>query len=356
MQKQAGRIAQFFTSIIAVVCVASLCFVFSDFIGYRSVALILLLTVSVLAMRLSLYPILLAAFLSALIWDFFFIPPRYTFHVNSYEDVLMLAMYFIVALLNGVLTARIRFFEKIAQEKEAKHHTITLYETLFNALSHELRTPLATILGASDHLLSQAKNLSEKDRTSLIREIVHESERLNLLTENLLNMSRLDSGFIRPKSDWCDLSELTYTVVNRLEGALMGHRLQVEVPENLPLVKLDFGLTEQALYNLLINAIKHTPPGSLIRVVVQAQQQMCQIEVSDSGKGVPETDLPYIFEKFYQSRNAGAGGIGLGLSIAKGMVEAQGGAMRVESFPGTGARFCIQIPVEFNFLKPENED
>ena len=356
MQKQPGRVAQYFTSIVAVTGMASLCFVFSDLIGYQSVALILLLTVSVLAMRLTLYPILLAALLSALIWDYFFIPPRYTFHVNSYEDVLMLAMYFIVALLNGVLTARIRFFEKIAQEKESKQHTISLYETLFNALSHELRTPLATILGASDHLLSQTNNLSEKDRTSLVQEIVHESERLNLLTENLLNMSRLDSGFIRPRADWCDLSELIYTVVNRLEGVLRGHRLQVDVPDNLPLVTLDFGLTEQALYNLLINAVKHTPSGSLIRVAVQARQQMCQIEVSDSGNGVAETDLPHVFDKFYRSRNAGAGGIGLGLSIAKGMVEAQGGTISVESLPGTGARFCIRIPVEFNFLKPENDD
>ena len=160
MQKRQNSTGQFISSIVSVISVAGVCYLFSDFIGYRSVAMILLLTVSVLAMRLSLYPVLLAALLSALIWDFFFIPPKYTFHVNNYEDVLMLAMYFIVALLNGVLTARIRFFEKMAQEKQAKTQTLELYDTLFDALSHELRTPISTILGASDHLLYGEQNLS----------------------------------------------------------------------------------------------------------------------------------------------------------------------------------------------------
>lgn len=356
MQTKPNTTAQFISSIVSVVGVGSICYLFSDFIGYRSVALILLLTVSLLAMRLRLYPVLLAALLSALIWDFFFIPPQYTFHVNSSEDVLMLAMYFIVALLNGVLTARLRFFEKFAREKETKHQTLELYDTLFDALSHELRTPISTILGASDHLLSEDKNLPDKDRKSLVLEIMHASERLNLLTENLLNMSRLESGFIRPKADWCDLSELIYTVVNRLEDSLSTHRIQVSLPENLPLVKLDFGLTEQVLHNLLINAVKHTPQNSLIRISAHAQQQQCTIEVSDSGNGFADTDLPHIFEKFYRSRNAGPGGVGLGLSIAKGFVEAQGGTITVESLPGTGAYFRISIPAELNYLKPENDD
>jgi two-component system sensor histidine kinase KdpD len=356
MQTRSKHTAQFIFSIVAVTSIGGLCYLFSDFIGYRSVALILLLTVSLLAMRLSLYPVLLAALLSALIWDFFFIPPRYTFHVNSYEDVLMLAMYFIVALLNGVLTARIRFFEKIAREKETKHQTLELYDTLFDALSHELRTPIATILGASDHLLSEEGNLPEKDKKSLIREIVHESERLNLLTENLLNMSRLESGFIQPKTDWCDLSELIYTVVNRLEDGLRTHRVQITLPDSLPLVKLDFGLMEQVLQNLLINAVKHTPQGSLIRISGNVQQQECRIDVSDSGNGFAEADLPRVFEKFYRSRNAGAGGVGLGLSIAKGFVEAQDGTISVESLPGSGAHFRIRIPAELNYLKPESDD
>ncbi len=356
MPTRPNSAGQFLSSVLAIASVGGLCFLFSDWIGYRSVALILLLTVSLLAMRLSLYPILLAALLSALIWNFFFIPPRYTFHINSYEDVLMLAMYFIVALLNGVLTARIRFFEKIARERQAKAQTLELYDTLFDALSHELRTPISTILGASDHLLSEDTNLAEQDQKSLTREILKASERLNLLTENLLNMSRLESGFIHPKADWCDLSELIHGTVNRLEDVLQNHRMQVSIPDNLPLARLDFGLTEQVLQNLLINAAKHTPPGSLIRISAQAQQQTCIIEVVDSGNGFSETDLPHVFEKFYRSRNTGAGGIGLGLSIVKGFIEAQGGTIAVESLQGSGAHFTIKIPAELNYLKPENDD
>lgn len=356
MPSRSNSIGQFISSVVSVISVAGACYLFSEIIGYRSIALILLLTVSVLAMRLSLYPVLLAALLSALIWDYFFIPPQYTFHINSYEDVLMLAMYFIVALLNGVLTSRIRFFEKIAREKQAKTQTLELYDTLFDALSHELRTPIATILGASDHLLSGAPNLDEKDKKTLILEINKASERLNHLTENLLNMSRLESGFIQPKADWCDLSELVYIVVNRLEDVLHKRRVQVDIPENLPLVKLDFGLMEQVLQNLLLNAANHTPEGSRIFIAADVRNQECIIEVSDSGYGFPAADLPRIFEKFYRTRNAGAGGVGLGLSIVKGFVEAQGGSIAVESLPGTGAHFSIRIPVELNYLKPENDD
>lgn len=356
MPSRPNNSGQFISSIISVISVAGVCYLFSDIIGYRSVALILLLTVSVLAMRLSLYPVLLAALLSALIWDFFFIPPRFTFHVNSYEDVLMLAMYFIVALLNGVLTSRIRFFEKMAGEKQAKTQTLELYNTLFDALSHELRTPIATIMGASDHLLYGEQNLAERDQKTLVREINKASERLNHLTENLLNLSRLESGFIQPKTDWCDMSELVYNVVNRLEDVLHKHRVVVEIPENMPLVKLDFGLMEQVLQNLLLNAAKHTPEGSRIVIAAQAQHQECIIDISDSGDGFPAADLPHVFEKFYRSRQAGAGGVGLGLSIVKGFVEAQGGRISVESLPGSGAHFSIRMPVELNYLKPENDD
>jgi two-component system sensor histidine kinase KdpD len=254
------------------------------------------------------------------------------------------------------LTARIRFFERIARDKQAKTQTLELYDTLFDALSHELRTPIATILGASDHLLSGAPNLDEKDKKTLILEINKASERLNYLTENLLNMSRLESGFIQPKADWCDLSELVYIVVNRLKDVLHKHRVQVEIPENLPLVKLDFGLMEQVLQNLLLNAAKHTPEGSRIFISADALNQECIIEVSDSGDGFHMADLPRIFDKFYRTRSAGAGGVGLGLSIVKGFVEAQGGSISVESLPRSGAHFSIRIPVELNYLKPENDD
>lgn len=340
---------QFLFSFCAVVLVAAACYPFSEIIGYRSVSLILLLTVSFLAMRQHLFAVLFAAILSAAIWDFFFIPPRFTFHVNSSEDILLLLMYFMVALLNGVLSARVQFFEKIAREKEARARTLELYDTLFNALSHELRTPIATILGASDNLVSPI-NLSESAKSTLSIEINHAAERLQRLTENLLNLSRLDSGNLRPNMDWCDLHELVHTVVNHLSVELKNHRVDLFLSENLPLVKLDFGLMEEILNNLLLNAARHTPAVTRVEILVKCIDNQLFIEILDSGKGFSAEDLPLVFEKFYRAKNAPpATGLGLGLSIVRGLVEAQGGTISVENRPGGGAHFTIKIPVETHF-------
>lgn len=337
---------QYFTAAIWVCAVAAASYPFSEIIGYRSVALFLLLTVSVLAMRLNLYPVLLAALLSALIWDFFFIPPTFTFHVNDYSDVLMLGMYFVIALLNGVLTARIRFFEQLARRKELRANTLKLYDTLFNSLSHELRTPIATILGASDNLMAADILLNENDKKNLYREINTASERLHRLTDNLLNMSRLESGIIQPKLDWCDVSELVYTVKNHLEESLRNRKVNISIAENLPLFKLDFGLMEEVLHNLLYNAAMHTPENAAINIGAGYSKDQLIISVSDTGKGLSKEDLKQVFEKFYRSKTARAGGIGLGLSVAKGFVEAHGGNIRAENQPGGGALFIIQIPTQ----------
>src|SRR5665647_2568954 len=162
---------QFIISIIVTIFVSLICYSLSNLIGYRSVALLLMATVSILAIFFTLYPVLAAATLSALIWDYFFIPPHFTFHVSSSEDVLMLLMYFVIALINGILTSKIRGMEKLELQKEERHNTIKLYKTLFDSLSHELRTPIATIVGASDNLLQKNSNVSEIDKSKLIDEI-----------------------------------------------------------------------------------------------------------------------------------------------------------------------------------------
>ncbi|MCU0345977.1 MAG: DUF4118 domain-containing protein, partial [Saprospiraceae bacterium] len=255
---------QYAFSLAAIVAVALACYPVAGVIGYRSVALLLLFAVSVLSLRMSLRPVMAAATASALIWNFFFIPPQFTFHIGSMEDGLMFAMYFIVALLNGVFSARIRRAEEQARQKEERARAAKLYDTLFNSLSHELRTPIATILGASDNLLSENTKLPESSKQELFKEINTASERLNRLVDNLLNMSRLDSGFIQPKLDWCDVRELVFTVLNGLKKELAAHKLEVNIPENLPLFKLDFGLMEQVLTNILYNASLYTPTGAAI--------------------------------------------------------------------------------------------
>ncbi len=346
------HILPFAWSALSVVVVAALCYPLTPWLGYQSVALILLLVVSILAMRLSLYPVLLAAVLSAAIWDFFFIPPFFTFHVNAPADALLLGMYFIVALLHGVLTARIRRFERLANEEAARSYALRLYDTLFSALAHELRTPIATILGASDHLLASASGAETGTvaQKSLYAEINAAAERLHRLTDSLLHQSRLDSGAIRPKCDWCEPGELVYTVTGRLETELSRHRLEIEVREGLPLVWLDFGLMEQALQNLLLNAVKYAPPGAPIWVKANYAEGVFEIAVEDAGPGFPPEELSRVFEKFKRFSQHKTGGLGLGLSIAKGFVEAHGGNISAQNIPGGGARIALRIPTPFHEL------
>jgi two-component system, OmpR family, sensor histidine kinase KdpD len=151
---------------------------------YRVVALILLVTVSFIAMFYSIAPVMVSAILSALIWNFFFIPPKYTLHIENAEDALMFLMYFIIALVNAVLTNKIRQIEKVTQKRETKENTLKLYNTLLNSLSHELRTPIATIIGATDNLQMQDEKLSKANKKELIDEISKASLRLNRQVEN----------------------------------------------------------------------------------------------------------------------------------------------------------------------------
>lgn len=336
-------------SIIVVCVVAGICYPFTNLIGYRTVALILLFMVSLLAMKLSLYPVLLAAFLSAIIWDFFFIPPHFTFYVSNSEDVLMLAMYFIVAILNGVLTSRIKHFEGLAIQREERVNALKLYDTLFNSISHEFRTPIAAILGATDNLLTDNEKYSESNKKVLYEEINTATERLNRLVGNLLNVSRLESGSIRPKLDWCDLNELLYTVVNSLSFELQHHKVLIDLPKNLPFFKLDFGLMEQAIYNIIYNCSIYTPEKTNIILTADYIDNQCVIKIEDNGKGFPKGDLLKVFDKFYRSKNTQTGGIGLGLSITKGFVEAHGGTIKVGNAEGGGAVFTIEIPTIANW-------
>jgi two-component system sensor histidine kinase KdpD len=185
---------QYPVSILTILGVALLCFLLNDFIGYQAVALVLLLAVSLLALVFDIWPVLIAAILSAIIWNFFFIPPQFTFYIREAEDILMFLMYFMVALVHAVLTTKIKAQEKKARDKEEKEKAILLYNTLFNSLSHELKTPISTIIGAADTLREQNQSLSTEAKQSLVTEIQIAATRLHQQVENLLSMGRLESG------------------------------------------------------------------------------------------------------------------------------------------------------------------
>lgn len=346
---------QFLISILLVLFVAGFCFTLKPYINYKVVAFILLVTVSLLAVTLDILPVLLAAVLSALVWDFFFIKPYYTFQVTSTEDVIMLLMYFIIASVNAVLTYKIRQIEKVARQKEEKANAVKLYNTLLNSLSHELRTPISTIIAATDNLQSNTANLTPDNKNELINEIAIASFRLNQQVENLLNMSRLEAGVIQPKKDWCDISEIVYDAVKRVEENHITQTVHVSIKPGIPLFKLDKGMMEQILYNLLNNAATYTPPNSSINITATAHADVLKILVEDNGKGFPPEEIDKVFDKFYRLKNTGAGGTGLGLSIVKGFVEALNGAVTLDNIESGGARFGISIKAETAHLKLKGE-
>jgi two-component system, OmpR family, sensor histidine kinase KdpD len=344
-----ARSRQFLYSLFTVVFVAVICFALSGFLGYRVVAFILLLTVSLLAITFDILPVLVSAALTALIWNFFFIPPRFTIHVNTTEDRILLAMYFVIALINAVLTFKIRQAEKTARLKEERANSVKLYNTILDSLSHELRTPIAAITGATDNLLFN-RHLSIEHKDQLINEISRASLRLNQQVENLLNISRLESGHIQPKNDWCDIVELVYETVKRVEENNAHRKINISINPHMPLCSLDKGMLEQVIYNLLNNAAIHTAPHCRIDISATCHADLLQILIEDDGQGFTGINIKDIFRKFSRSKTTATRGSGLGLSIVKGFTEALGGAVEPQKRNGGGTTFTISIPVKTGYL------
>ena len=341
----AGKSKQYLISLSVIIAVAAVCFAFSQYIGYRVAALMLLVTVSLLAITFDILPVLLSAALSAFIWNFFFIPPRFTIHVEATEDLILFIMYFIIAMISGVLTYKIRQIEKEARLKEEKANSVKLYNTIMNSLSHELRTPIAAIIGAADNLQTNPF-LTKEDREQLIAEISKASLRLNQQVENLLNISRLQSGHIQPKYDWTDIGELIYQTVKAVEDNNLGRKINISIKPGLPLCSLDKGMLEQIIYNLLNNAAIHTAVDCKIDITAACHADMLEIIIEDSGKGFADKDVAEIFNKFSRTPRGKTAGSGLGLSIVKGFTDALKGSVELTRSQYGGARFIIDLPVK----------
>ncbi|MBN1115943.1 MAG: DUF4118 domain-containing protein [Bacteroidales bacterium] len=483
-----SKINHYILAIIIVGVTAFLCIPLSNTESYHVVSFILFFVVSILATFMGIGPVFVASTISALVWNYFFIPPHYTFHIDKAEDVLMFGMFFIIALVNGVLTTRVRRQEQLAREREERTNALfqltkelskavgieevlavaieaikvyfsvdsffilqdgenvlnttgrlqkgkrlsqkeyeiadmafksskkagrftdispyedytfyplpgtmvspgivavkldtaligdkkvlwetfltqianalereflgelaqkarfldesdKLYKTLFNSISHEFRIPVATILGSADTLLSASH--SENIQSALYNEIFTASLRLNRLIENLLNMSRLESGRISIHLDWYDINDLVNKVTEDLEEELKSFNLSVSIPDDMPLVKIDFGLMEQVLYNMLFNSCEYAPASTDINMNIFYENCELVIQIMDKGPGFPAEALKNVFKKFFRVDGSKTGGLGLGLSIVKGFIEAHKGTITVENRKNGGAKFTIKIP------------
>lgn len=351
-----SHVVEFTISIVSVLLIATLCFLFKNLIGYRVVALLLLMSVSILAMLFDIWPVLIAAVLSAIIWNFFFIPPLFTFHISDTEDILMFFLYFVIALVNAALTIQIRKAERKVRDKEEKENTIKLYKTLFNSLSHELKTPISTIIGAVDTLKENREKLSVSHQSELLDTIDTASMRLNKQVSNLLNMSRLETGLLKLKMEWSDINELINLVIQKTVPATTTKKFIFTPDENLPLCKIDNAMVEQAVQNIISNAIHYTPDFTIVKIEVFVEQNILNIKIQDDGNGIPEENLHDLFKKFYRLPHTKAGGTGLGLSISKGFIKAHGGDIFAETVQPHGLKFTIQIPVETSYINNLNNE
>lgn len=218
-----------------------------------------------------------------------------------------------------------------------------LGKTLLNSVSHELRTPLAAITSAVSGL-RDAGPLSAAQAT-LAAELDEATTRLNRLVRNLLDLSRLEAGHLHSNLDWHDMRDLVHTALQNLGRLLVGHPVKVEIPAELPLVKLDFALTEQILANLLSNAAAHTPARTGIEVRARAESGQLVLEVADHGPGLPPGYPARLFDRFQRGADAAPGGTGIGLSLVKGFAEAQGGTVTAANRDGGGALFTVRLPL-----------
>jgi two-component system sensor histidine kinase KdpD len=213
---------------------------------------------------------------------------------------------------------------------------------LLNSVSHELRTPLSAIGSVAGGL--RASGGLTPAQQLLTVELDEAARRLNRLVQNLLDLSRLESGHLRTNPDWHDLRDLLRATLQNLGGALDRHEIKVDIPADLPPVKLDAVLTEQILVNLIGNAAGHTPPGTKIEFQARAEADQLVLRVADNGPGLPPGDPARWFDRFQRGPDAVAGGTGIGLSLVKGFAEAQGGSVRAENRAGGGALFTVKLP------------
>jgi len=232
-----------------------------------------------------------------------------------------------------------------AQSAQLKIETEHLRNSLLSAISHDLRTPLAIIAGSASSLVEGYERLAPPATKELSQAIFDEAQRMNTLVNNLLDMTRLESGTLQLNRQWYPLEEVIGTVLNRLSTQLDGRNVNVSLPTDLPLLQIDGVLIEQVLVNLLENVLKYTAKNTPIEVAAETKEKTVQISVADEGPGLPIGAKDRVFDKFYRGRSESAkSGVGLGLAICKAIIEVHGGRIWAEDRQPHGAIFRFTLP------------
>lgn len=315
-------------------------------LGVLNVLLIYLLLSFVSALVLGPGPAAFGVVVAFLAFDFFYIPPFYTFTADKPTHALALFIYLGIAIVTGQLVAKVRSRTEAAAVLAESDQ---LKSALLAAVSHDLRTPLAAIKASATSLLDGSVEWDDRARTEFLSAINEETDRLTAMVNNLLDLTRIEAGAVKPDKEWYDIAELVEDVAGRMatRAAESDHVLLTDVQPNLPLARFGYVEIAQVLTNLTENALKYTPPGTRVTIAGRLGSGEIELAVHDTGPGIPQAELDRVFDKFYRldprSRVAGSG---MGLAICKGLVEAHNGRIWAErgATGGTIMRFTLPLP------------
>ena len=308
------------------------------FVRIEYVTILYLIPVLIAALRWGTIPAVFAAVAGVAAPAFFFYPPIYDFRVHNPDQVIDLVLFVIVALVTSQLSIALR-------AAKAREQAESLRDALIGSVSHELRTPLASIVGSASIFAQSPAVKQNEDLSSLVEVIRKEADRLNSDIQNLLDATRISSEGIRPRQEWVDPEDIINGALARKKWLLSGRPVNLEVEDDLPLVSVDSTMLENALSQLIGNALKYSPSGTPISISATRSGDTIQIKVIDQGEGFAQDEAEKLFERFYRSpRHANVSGSGLGLWIARSLTEACGGRVRAFS-PGHGTTFRIDLPV-----------
>ncbi len=334
----------------------AVCFLIFPFFDLANLVMVYLLGTLWVATRGERGPAATSAIANILCFDFFFVPPRFTFNVNDVQYVWTFVVMFITAMVISHLTIRMR--EEAQSVRQGEQRSAWLMEkakkaeidaegermrsSLLSSVSHDLRTPLAAILGSASALAEQDAFKKNPASRELLDNIQNETERLSHLVQNLLDATRLEAGNVQLKKERFPLEEVVGGALERVQKLLKGRNIVVQIPAMLPPIPMDGVLIEQVLINLFENAVRHAPVGN-IELSAAVAGTVVTVSISDHGKGLGEDELERVFEKFYH--NPSSPGSGLGLTICRAVINAHGGTIQAANRPDGGAVFTFTLPL-----------
>lgn len=307
-----------------------------------NVAMVYLLAVVVIALLFTRGAAVFAAVLCVAVFDYRFVPPQGAFTVDDVQYLLTFAIMVAVAWVISTLLERSRRAVDARAALALEAETERVRSALLASISHDLRTPLAVMAGASSSLAEGGARMPAEERAALARSVFEQARAMSDQVAKVLQMTRLESGGIVLARDWAAVPEIVGAVLARLTERLAAHRVLVDVPADLPLLRVDAGLIDQALANLVENAACHTPAGTAMWVRARAEPDRVVMSVEDYGGGLADADIERVFAKF---EHGAGGGVGLGLAICRAIVRLHGGRAWAERLPG-GTAFRFSLPRE----------